>query len=198
MRGAGVRLILRLLVVVGLVVSFAPFTAKADEKTVEKAMKQQARDLWDQQKATRAVRILRQGANRMVYLQNIALLGHFTDTDFWKANDGVVYDVYQVNAFRFKFQDELTIVKRILSKVEIADEQEAARAQTLVDETVRLIELGRQIYKALEAQDVDGAVRIHWEKSLPLLNSINADAYTFTVNAEQRLDKAFLLLKYQP
>ena len=147
-----------------------------------------------QQKVIRQTYKLARVGEGVMYLKTLALLAAYGG---WSRYDGDTMGTIRLENLKLvegvgRLNFELIYAKKAVQLNKSVSEEELNRFLDLYLTVENLCAAAIEVHDLLEDGKIDEANFIYRDKSIPLINAINADSYTLISSLEGKLDKAAL------
>src|SRR5262245_52008056 len=147
-----------------------------------------------QQKVISQTYKLERAGEGVMYLKTLALLAAYGG---WSRYDGPTFGAVRaenlkLNEYVGQLKEELAHAKTAVQRNKSASEEEIKRFSDICLNVEALSAVAVDVHDLLEDGKIDEANALYRDKSIPLINAINAGSYTLISSLQDKIDKAAL------
>lgn len=149
-----------------------------------------------QQKVISQTYKLESAGEGIMHLETLALLaayGGWTRYEGEAATGGIQpNENYNIVKFIGRIKPDLANAKKAIERNKSVTEEELKRFADILANVEKVSTVAMEVHDLLEEGKIDEANAIYRDKSIPLIQSINADSYTLISGLEEKINKAVL------
>ena len=148
-----------------------------------------------QQKVISQTYKLERAGEGVMYLESLALLAAYGGWTRYEGTD--TFGAVRIENLKLieaveRFKQELIYAKKAVQRNKSVSEDELKRFSDISLNVETLSAVAIDVRDLLEDGKIDEANALYRDKSIPLINAINADSYTLISSLEKKIDKAAL------
>ena len=148
-----------------------------------------------QQKVISQTYKLERAGEGVMYLETLALLAAYGGWSRYDSNDAfgaVRVENLKLQEMVGELKQDVVYAMNALQRNKSVSEDELKRFSDIYHNVETLCVVAIDVHDLLENGKIDEANALYRDKSIPLINAINADSYTLISSLEEKIDKAAL------